>query len=158
MNPFPLVCALCFASIAATETDQYPSPNSKRCEELALSADRVVIQNEEKTGAPEIVVTDRDWIVRFARALGQTRLVEVEQLFCVGADAAQFYRRGERVLSVAAIPPHHLRAYSQKGGGDFVVDERQCRIVGALIYEKMRANHAPDRMPGTTAPSDGNRH
>jgi hypothetical protein len=110
--------------------NQVSSSNSRRAEELALSADKVEIRGELEAREKGVIVTDRDWIKRFGTALGLTRLVENTHVLAIGFETAYFYRRGEQVLSVAPLGQWpYLRAYSQKAGADFKVDELTLKVI-----------------------------
>lgn len=149
-----LMLAVCVASTDGDSTQNSPSPNSKRAEELALSADQVEIRGEREGRGTGVIVTDREWIKRFGAALGQTRLVENTQVFAIGFKTAYFYRHGEQVLSVAPLGQWpYLRAYSQKAGADFKVDELNLKVIKDLIDEKsLAAKIVRPTPPPLTAP------
>lgn len=132
--------------------------NAERVEELALSADAVRLRGEIQPASSGVVVHDRQWIVRFAAALRHTHLSQVDHVFGVGWLAAYFYRDGKRVLSVEPIDSgdggaQTLRVFSGRHGGDFVVSAKQCKVIEALMREKMRAGHGRKTAPGRRPPS-----
>lgn len=131
--------------------------NALRAEQLALSADTVKLRGELQPASAGVVVHDRRWIIRFAEALRQTNFSEVDHVFGMGWLAAYFYDDGKQVLSVVPIDSggggqQTLRAYSDRGGGDYVVSAKQCRVIEALMREKMKASRAPKA--GGQAPAD----
>jgi hypothetical protein len=142
------------ASADGSSKQEPPSPNSKRAEELVLSATKVEIRGEMESRGKGVVFTDQEWMKRFGTALGLTRLVESEQVFGIGFQTAYFYRGGEQVLSVAPIVgKHHLRVYSQKAGADFIIDERNWEVFAGLIREKpVSAKLVRPTPPPLTAP------
>ncbi len=131
-----------------------PTLNSQRSEELVLSADKVVIRSELDKSDRGIVVTDRAWIERFAKTLGQTPLTKPHACFCCGWTTAFFYKDGVLAIRVAAIHGNQLRVYRFSLGddGDFSVDQEHWNAISQLIREK-GANQSVDstRSAGTSA-------
>jgi hypothetical protein len=111
-----------------------------------------MIYSELEQREAGVVVTDAEWISRIAKILAQTPLDHSERIMGTGYITAHFIRGDEEVLSVAAILPKFLRVYSEKGGADFVVDEKACKQVYALIAEKRKANQLPDPTLSSVTP------
>ena len=160
LSALPFVLGVCMASTDGSSKQESPSPNSKRAEELALSADKVEIRGELEDRGKGIIVTDREWIKRFATALGLTRLVDNTQVFAIGFQTAYFYRHGEQVLRVAPLGQwHYLRVYSQKTGADFTVNELNWEVIKGLISEKsLSAKLVRPTPPPVTAPEGLSSH
>jgi hypothetical protein len=103
----------------------------------------VVIRGELEHSGEGVVVLDRAWIERVAKTLGQTYFSETDHVFGIGFGTAYFYSKGVIVLSIATIPGNTLRAYSQKGGGDFPIDEKQWKKLADLLREKQPPGKPP---------------
>ncbi len=131
MNAYFLGVILVLASAG-----DYPSPNSRRSEQLVLSADKVVIRGEDDKPETGVVVTDRAWIEHMGKALGRIPLDRAVECMCEGWRTAYFYDHGALVYSIAAIHGNQLRAHSVRGGGDFPVSEGDWKAISDLIKEK----------------------
>lgn len=110
---------------------------AKSGEEMVLSADKVVFRQEmgNAVAGGEPFVTNRAWIERVGKALGQTPLLQSNQCFCIGWNTSFFYREGKQVYSLAAIHGNQLRLGSLDGTADYTVDEKHWKAIADLLKE-----------------------
>lgn len=113
--------------------------NARRAAELVRMADKVVICGELEPESAELIVQDRPWLENLVTALSGTSFGGADACLCTGWKTAYFYKNGTQIFSLAAIHGHQLRAFSTRGGGDFVVDEQHWKIISDLIHAKLPA-------------------
>ncbi len=126
--------------------------NARRTAELVRMADKVVIRGELEPETASIAIADRSWVESLATALSGTSFDGADACLCAGWKTVYFYKNGTQIFSLAAIHGHQLRAFSTKGGGDFVVDEQHWKQISDLIHAKVPAT-PPTTPKNGVAPS-----
>lgn len=101
---------------------------------LIATADFARIGDEAGPTVRDVPVRDARWIRTVAEAMAEAPLIRSDHCFCLGWKTTRFYRRGEFVMSLAAIHGNQLRITTEHGSGDFPVEAAHWqRVSDALI-------------------------
>lgn len=151
MKRFVVVVIALLAPVVCAET------LAQRAAALIASADSAGICGEMEKKEKEVVVRDAKWIRDVSEVVGKSDISGSVACFCSGWRTVTFYKKGEFVVSLAAIHGNQLRIFSQKGGGDFPIAEARWNAVKAVLEVHKAANQITEPTPLSSPPSDSPR-
>lgn len=103
---------------------------------IRATGDVVISYSGEKTiGENDITFSDPAWSTQLANVIGSASFKATAPGSWVSVPEIRFNRNHEQVLKLTGLGGI-LRAFTPRGGGDFVVGEETARAIHALIQQK----------------------